>query len=489
MRVCLAIDLGATSGRVIAGMLENDRLKLEEVNRFPTVGVRLPTGYHWDILGLYRSILDGLTLAAKKYGDQISSIGVDTWGVDYALLDEKGSLLGNPFQYRDPRTETAEDEVFQKATRKEIYEETGIQFMFFNTLYQLHAEKRDNPSRMEAASDLLFLPDLLSYWLCGKKTQERSIASTSQLWNPKTEKWSAKLIEALGLKESLFRDVTEPGTVLGALLPHVQEETGLGEVDVVSVAGHDTGSAVCGTPLTDEAPCFLSSGTWSIMGIETPSPVISAEALRLSFSNEAGVEGTTRFLKNICGMWLIEEMRRQWEAAGEPVTYEDLLRMADEAPAFQSLIDPDDARFATPGDMLGRVAGYCRETNQKEPKSKGEFARVAFESLACKYKIVFDALQQLAEREFDALRIVGGGCRNGFLNQFAANALGKPVVAGPIEATSIGNVLMQLKGLGTFSSMAEGRKVVEASFSNQRYEPEDTEAWQDAVGRLRDLLK
>ncbi len=487
--VYLAVDLGATSGRVIAGELQDGKLSLTEVHRFPTLGVQLQSGYHWDILGLYRSVIDGLTRAAEIYGARVAGVGVDTWGVDYALLDRHGRLLGNPYQYRDSRTDGMIEAVLAKVSRERIYAETGIQFMFFNTVYQLHAEQRAEAARLERAASLLFLPDLLSYWLCGEQVQERSIASTSQLWNPITESWSQPLLDALDLPKNLFQSVTEPGTVLGPLLPHVQEETGLGPVPVIAVAGHDTGSAVAGTPLTAEAPAFLSSGTWSIMGIESAGPILGEQALALGFSNEAGANGTTRFLKNICGMWLIEQLREQWSREGQDYSYDNLLDMAREARPFVSLIDPDDARFAKPGKMADRMRDYCRETGQTVPETKGELVRIAFESLACKYRIVFDGLESLADRTFPSLRIVGGGSQNAFLNQCTANALGRPVVAGPVEATSLGNLLLQLTALGAVDSLEEGRSLVERSFEARRYTPEAPESCDEPLARLKQLLQ
>lgn len=486
--VYLAVDLGATSGRVMAGELHEGQLQLTEVHRFPTLGVRLESGFHWDILGLYRSVLDGLRKSAERFGDRVAAIGVDTWGVDYALLDRNGRTLGAPFQYRDGRTDGAMEAVQAKLSRERIYAETGVQFMFFNSIYQLQAEKEAEPARLEMASSLLFLPDLLSYWLCGKQVQERSIASTSQLWNPVSEDWSDALIEELGLPRGLFRQVTEPGTVLGELLPHVREESGLAAVPVIAVAGHDTGSAVAGTPLSGEAPAFLSSGTWSIMGMETARPILGERALGLGFSNEAGVNRTTRFLKNICGMWLIEQLREQWAREGQAYSYANLLDMAREARPFVSLIDPDEARFAKPGPMADRMRDFCRETGQQLPETKGELVRTAFESLACKYRIVFDSLESLAGRSLPSLRIVGGGSQNAFLNQCTANALGKPVVAGPVEATSIGNLLLQMIAVGAVDSLEKGRAMVEESFEARTFEPEDAADWEEPVARLKNLI-
>ncbi|MFP4283476.1 MAG: rhamnulokinase [Opitutales bacterium] len=486
--VYLAVDLGATSGRVIAGAVHDGVLKLKEVHRFPTLGVRLNSGYHWDVLGLYSSVLEGLRRAAQEYGERIAGIGVDTWGVDYALLDRHGRLLGNPHQYRDSRTDGLIEAVQETISAETIYAETGSQFLAFNSIYQLRAEQVKEPARLEAAADLLFLPDLFAYWLCGAKVQERTIASTTQLWNPQREAWSDSLLEALGLPKRLFRPVTEPGTEIGTLLGHVQEETGLGAVPVLAVAGHDTGSAVAGAPLVADNPAFLSSGTWSIMGCELPRPIVNEAARAGGFSNEAGVEGTTRFLKNICGMWLIEQLREQWSKEGHDYSYDNLLDMAREARPFLSLIDPDDARFARPGRMADRLCDYCRETGQAVPETKGELVRLAFESLACKYRLVFDTLEKLAGRTFPALRIVGGGSQNAFLNQCTASALGKPVLAGPVEATSLGNLLLQMKARGAIADLAEGRRLVENSFATREFHPEDTAAWREPVQRLQQLI-
>lgn len=483
--VYLAIDLGASSGRVMAGYLEDAQLKLKEIHRFASSSTHLPSGYHWDIQDIYRSILRGLSKAGEIYGNRIESVGVDAWGVDYALLDKNNRLLGDPYQYRDPRGEQMGQSVLEKLGKKTIYEETGIQFLFFNSLYQLAAEQQAEPGRLELAHSLLFLPDLIGFWLSGVRVQERSIASTSQLWNPVSYSWSETLIRDMDFPERLFQPVTEPGTVLGPLLPEVQDATGLGPVTVVAVAGHDTGSAVAGSPLSYEAPVFLSSGTWSIMGIEIPEPIINEEALRESFSNEAGVGGTTRFLKNICGMWLIEQLREQWSKEGSDYSYENLLDMAAEAQPFGAIIDPDDSRFASPGNMSDRMREYCRETGQTLPQTKGELMRSAFESLACKYFIVFEKLETLAGEGFGVLRIVGGGCQNSFLNQCTADALGRPVIAGPVEATSLGNILLQMVATKFMPDLAAGRRMVHDSFEKRVYEPRAGEAWKEPIERLK----
>ena len=486
--VFLAVDLGASSGRVMAGTVQEGRLELCECHRFSTVFSKLPNGYHWDVIQIYNSIIKGLKEANNRFGNRISGIAVDTGGVDYGLLDKTGNLLGNPFQYRDSRTDGIEVWITSRISRDSVYLETGIQFMFFNSIYQLASEMRDIPERLEIASSLLFMPDLFSYWLCGERVQERTIASTSQLWNPVSETWSAPIIEALNLPEALFIPVTEPGTILKTLLPSIQEETGLGPVPVIAVAGHDTGSAVAGTPLTPDAPVFLSSGTWSLMGIESPVPIINEDSLRESFSNEAGTEKKTRFLKNICGMWIIEQLRENWAKAGQDYTHDNLLDMAIEARPFLAQIDPDDARFAKPGDMPERIKEFCEETGQTVPETKGQLVRVVFESLACKYRITFEKLEAMSGRTFPSLRIVGGGSQNHFLNQCTADALNKPVFAGPVEATSFGNILMQMKATGFISNLTEGRALVETSHAAKQFDPQNSEAWTAPCDRLRSLL-
>jgi len=486
--VYLAIDLGASSGRVMAGYLDDGVMKLEEVNRFPSVFSRLPSGRHWDLLQIYNAVLESLRKAGESYGESIAGIGVDTWGVDYGLLDRRGRLLGDPYQYRDSRTDGVQEALMENPGREMIYEETGIQFMFFNTINQLVAEKRDEPGRLEIADSLLFLPDLFSFWLCGEKAQERTIASTSQLWNPRREVWSGALIEKLGFPAKLFQPVTEPGTVLSPLRESLREATGLGAVPVIAVAGHDTGSAVAGSPLTREAPVFLSSGTWSIMGMESSQPIVTGEALAESFSNEAGVNKTTRFLKNICGMWLIEQLLDQWSKEGQDYSYANVLDMAREAKPFLALIDPDDPRFAKPGKMADRILDFCRETGQNTPETKGELVRIAFESLACKYRIIFEKLEELAGKNFPSLRIVGGGSQNEFLNQCTANALGRSIHTGPVEATSAGNILMQMIATGALPDLASGRALVRESFETRTYEPESAQKWEEPVARLKALL-
>ncbi len=486
--VYLAIDLGATSGRVMAGVVHAGKIALEELNRFPTKGIEEAGSFYWDVQDIFSHIVEGLTIAQTRFGDRIAGMGVDTWGVDYGLLDASGKLIGNPYMYRDPRTDGVEARIHKTTSRKTIYEETGIQFIFFNTINQWVAEKESSKSRFGAAVDLLFMPDLFNYWLCGEKVQERSMASTSQLLNPRTGVWSDVLLEALDLPRHLFTGITEPGTRIGTLLPALQAKTGLGAIPVFAVAGHDTGSAVAGTPLNESAPAFLSSGTWSLMGVESAHPIINEETLAASYSNEAGVEGTTRFLKNICGMWLVEQLKDEWSAAGQEYAYATLVELAQESQPFRSIIDPDADIFARPGPMAERIRSFCRKHKQFEPLTHGQLLRTVFDSLACKYRIIFEQLSVLSGRPLNELRVVGGGSQNDFLNQCTANALDCPVHAGPVEATSLGNILMQLRGAGEIDSLSEGREWIKNSFVTKSFVPRDSDDWVPPVQRLKALL-
>ncbi len=487
--VYLAIDLGATSGRVMAGVVADGTIRLEEVNRFATNGLEKDGSWHWDVKSIFAQVVDGLTRASIRYGSRVVGMSVDTWGVDYGLLDASGELLCDPFMYRDDRTDGVEGRVHNLVSRETIYNETGIQFMFFNTINQLFAEKESGAGRLDAASDLLFMPDLFNYWLSGAKVQERSIASTSQLLNPTTGKWSDVLVEALGFPNHLFREITEPGTRIGTLLPALQRETGLGEVPVFSVAGHDTGSAVAGAPLRDDAPAFLSSGTWSLMGIESHHPLVKPETLRASYSNEAGVEGTTRLLKNICGMWLIEQLKEEWLVDGDELSYDELVELACGVEPFRSIVDPDDGSFARPGPMADRIRDFCRSHGEAIPENRAQLLRTVFDSLACKYRLVFDQLAAFTSKPLTELRVVGGGSQNDFLNQCTASALNCQVHAGPVEATSVGNILMQLRGAGEIDSLESGREMVQRSFESSTFLPDDPESWQVPVDRLRKMIE
>ena len=485
--VCLAVDLGANSGRVLAGIYDGCILDLRELTRFPNDPVKHENGWHWNIEALFGHIKSGIARGAREFGPALVSVGVDTWGVDYGLLDASGNLLGSPFQYRDSRTDGMQEEAFRRMPAGEIYRRTGIQFMFFNTIFQLLGESRAPERLLEKADRLLFIPDLINFWLTGCRTNERSFASTSQLYDPRARDWDRGLIAAMGLPDRIFGPLTEAGTVLGPLLPNLAAETGAAGVQVIVPAEHDTGSAVVGVPAEGPEPVFLSSGTWSLMGREMDHPVISEASQAANFSNEGGVFGTTRFLKNIAGMWLLQECKRMWDASGRTVSYDEMVAGAGQAPAFAALIDPDAVEFQAPPNMLEAIAAACRQTGQTAPVEPGAVARVILESVALKYRRTKDLLARVTGKPISTINIVGGGSQNRLLNQFAADATGCRVVAGPVEATSIGNIIMQLYALGKIGSLAEGRALTRNSFATNAYEPKDGAAWDKAYIRFQNL--
>lgn len=486
-KVYLAVDLGAGSGRVLAGEYDGTRIELHELNRFDNTPVELPSGWHWNITALFQNILNGLTKAAEIYGDSAVSIGIDTWGVDYGLFDKEGRLLGLPYQYRDSRTDGMMEATFAKVPKEEIYDSTGIQFMFFNSIFQLVSELELKNPALDQAEDLLFLPDLLGYWLTGKKTQERSIASTSQLYNPKTQDWDYALIDRLGLPKQLFKTISNPGTPLGELRESVVQKTGLEGTKVITVAGHDTASAVAAVPSQSPTPAFLSSGTWSLMGLELPAPVINQESFDDAFTNEIGVGGKVRFLKNICGLWLIQESKRDWLLNGEDVPYGKMASLASEAEPFRSLINPDDPRFVEAGGMPAKIQEYCNETGQPIPETKGQIIRCIYESLALRYASVWQRLIKYTEHKPKTLHIVGGGCQDKLLNQFAANAIGVRVAACPVEATGLGNILAQMLADGEIENLSEGREIVLRSALVETFEPTDSVPWAEAKAKFARL--
>jgi sugar (pentulose or hexulose) kinase len=486
--VCLAVDLGANSGRVLAGIYDGRTLDVRELTRFPNDPVKHENGWHWNIEALFGQIKSGIGRGAREFGPTLVSVGVDTWGVDYGLADASGRLLGAPFQYRDSRTDGMQEEAFRRMPAAEIYRRTGIQFMFFNTIFQLLGESRAPERLLERAGRLLFIPDLINFWLTGRQANERTFASTSQLYDPRARDWDRELIAAMGLPDRIFGPLTEAGTVLGPLLPKIAAETGAAGLQVIVPAEHDTGSAVVGVPAEDAEPVFLSSGTWSVMGREMDHPVISEASRAANFSNEGGVFGTTRFLKNIAGMWLLQECKRMWDASGKVVSYDELVARAARAPAFAALIDPDAVEFQAPPNMLDAIAAACRKTGQTAPTEPGAVTRVILESIALKYRRTKDLLAQVTGKPASTINIVGGGSQNRLLNQFAADATGCRVIAGPVEATSIGNLIMQLYALGKIKSLAEGRALTRRSFATSAYEPKDGAAWDEAYGRFQILF-
>ena len=485
----LAIDLGAESGRAILGEFDGNRLQLEEVHRFLNTPVRLPDGQHWNVLHLLTEIKDSIGVVVRRQGKQLASIGLDTWGVDFGLLDGKGALLTTPYHYRDNRTDGMLEEAFRRMPREQIFELTGIQFMPINSLYQLLSMVVNQAPVLEAAETFLMTPDLFNYWLTGEKVCEFSIATTSQCYDPRQCAWSDPLLAGMSIPTRIFPQIIPPGTVVGPLLQIVAEETGASAVPVIAPACHDTGSAVAAVPAQRENFAWLSSGTWSVMGTELPEPVINSSSLKFNFTNEGGVNSTFRFSKNIAGLWLVQECRRTWAARGEEYSYDDLTKMAAEAAPFVALVDPDYSEFAKPGDMPARLQAYCTRTGQPAPESKGAIVRCALESLALKYRLVLERLESMIGYRLEPLHIVGGGTKNRLLSQFTADAIGRQVIAGPAEATAIGNILMQAYALKLISSLAEGRQVVARSFDLETYEPRDPNQWDDVYQRFVGLME
>ena len=475
MKQCFfAVDLGATSGRTILGSFTRDGLQMEEVNRFPNQLIQTGGHFYWDIYELYRNIIEGLKLAARREDVQVTSVGIDTWGVDFVCVGGDGAFLRQPYAYRDPHTEGAPEAFFARVPRSRVYEWTGIQVMNFNSLFQLDALRRNGDSALQAARKILFMPDALSYMLTGRMVTEYTIATTAQLVNAGTRKLEGALLHELGLTEDCFGRFVYPGERVGMLTPEVQRITGLGAIPVVAVAGHDTASAVAAVPAMNRNFAYLSSGTWSLMGVETDTPVINKETEALNFTNEGGVDGTIRLLKNICGLWLLERCRAGW---GE-TSYQELIAEAQASEPFRSLINPDDASFANPADMEEAIRAYCVATGQPVPDTRGRMVRCIFESLALRYREVLDNLRQLSPRPIETLHVIGGGSRNDLLNQWTANALGIPVVAGPSEATAIGNVMIQALAAGAAQDVASMRRMVNGSIPLKTFLPQDTERWQ-----------
>lgn len=474
-----AVDLGATSGRTIIGTLADGKIELEELTRFDNNLIETGGHVYWDIFALYNEVIRGLKLVAKR-GVSIQSIGIDTWGCDFVFVGKDGALLRNPMAYRDPHTFGTMEQFFSEQLPKEkVYELTGIQFMNFNSLFQLYAMKKEGNSALENADKILFVPDALSYMLTGKAVCEYTVCSTSQMLNPVTKDIAPELLDSLGLSRSQFGPMTNPATVIGTLTEEVQKLTGLGAVPVVAVAGHDTASAVAAVPAKDEKFAYLSSGTWSLMGIESRKPIINKRSYDLNFTNEGGIEGTTRFLKNICGMWIYECCRREWKASwkhemgdmDKELSHQVLQASAKALPPSKSIINPDDASFANPPSMLKAIENYCRANNEPVPQTRAEFCRCIFDSLALRYRQVFTWLREFADFDITTLHIIGGGSKNAFLNQLTANACGVTVIAGPQEGTAIGNIMLQAKAAGAVSDIWEMRRIIANSIEMEEYKP------------------
>lgn len=482
-----AVDLGATSGRTIIGTLTGGKIELEELTRFDNNLMETGGHFYWDIYALYFEIIKGLKLAAQRELP-IRSIGIDTWGVDFVCVGKDGALLRNPLSYRDPHTFGMMEDYFERAIDKaKVYDITGIQFMNFNSLFQLYAMRKNNDSALAGAEKILFVPDALSYMLTGKMVCEYTIASTSQMLDPRTKQLDEQLLASVGLSRDNFGRMVNPATEIGVLTKEVQQLTGLGAIPVIAVAGHDTGSAVAAVPAKDEKFAYLSSGTWSLMGIETRNAIINDLSYERNFTNEGGIDGTTRFLKNICGMWLYERCRKEWTDA--PKSHTELIAAAMEQPAFQSIINPDDPMFANPASMVEAIKDYCRQTGQHVPEGYAEICRCIFESLALRYRQVFNYLREMASFPIEVLHIIGGGSLNAYLNQFTANSLGIEVLAGPQEGTAIGNIMLQAKASGDVGDIWDMRRIIAASIELKRFEPTDKDQWDNAYGRFLKIVE
>jgi rhamnulokinase len=483
----LAFDLGAESGRAILGRYDGSRLRLTEVYRFANGPVRAPDGLHWDVQRLFKEIKHGLTRCRQRYG-RPASIGIDTWGVDFALLDRRGLLLGEPFHYRDSRTEGVMEEAFKRVPRQEIFERTGIQFLRFNTLYQLLAMVLAGSPALALARTFLTIPDLFNYWLTGRALCEFTNATTTQFYDPRAGAWATSLLDKLGIPTHFLPEVVPPGTVLGALLATVGDETGMEGVPVVAPACHDTGSAVAAVPASRADYAYVSSGTWSLVGVEVQEPLITPESLANNFTNEGGVGGTFRFLRNVQALWLLQECRRAWAEQGHGLSYDELARMAEAAPPFVALIDPDDPSFLSPPDMPTAIEAFCMGTGQPLPQDRGAIVRCVLESLALRYRWVLERAEEMQGRRINAIHVVGGGSQNHVLCRFTADATGRPVLAGPVEATAVGNIIVQVMALGHVSSLEEGRALVRRSFEVTAYEPGERAPWDEAYTRFLSIL-
>jgi len=482
----LAFDLGATSGRSVIGTLENGKIKIRELTRFPNGIMELHGKFYWNLFGLYEHLKEGLIACADE-GITPTSIGIDTWGVDIVPIGADGSILGLPRAYRDPYTNGAPEKFFEIVPREEVYEKTGIQIMNFNTLFQIFAAIKEGYTPIMKAERLLFMPDALSYMLTGKEICEYTIASTSQILDPRTGRLDESLLATAGVATDIFPEVQLPGSIIGTLTDALANETGIGSVNIAAVAGHDTASAVAAVPAADEKFAYLSSGTWSLMGIETKQPIITAESFRHNFTNEGGVDGTTRFLKNICGMWILEQCRKEWSRSGKEYSYSEIVAMTTDAEPFVCFINPDDSSFANPPSMLKAIEEFCVRTGQPAPHSDAQIIRCIFESLALRYREVLEMLEEISPFAIDVLHIIGGGSKNTLLNQFTANAIGKRVVAGPSEATAIGNIIMQAIGAGVIGSLAEARTIIRASVETEEFLPQQSDEWETAYKKFRTL--
>lgn len=483
----LAFDLGAESGRGLLGRFDGRHLRLEEVRRFANGPVTVLDRLHWDVLRLWQEMLTTLGQAAADFGN-LGSVGVDTWGVDFALLGRDDTLLGNPRHYRDPHTENIMAEAFRRVSSAEIFGQTGIQFMRFNTIFQLLALQRDRSPLLEVADSLLFMPDLFHFWLSGVKANEYTDASTSQLVDPVKRTWARDLLGRFALPDRILGTLLPPGSLLGPLRARVAASCGLERIPVIAPASHDTAAAVAAVPAQGQSWAYISSGTWSLMGVEISSPQLGEPVRKYNFTNEGGCDGTVRLLKNIMGLWLVQECRRTWDKQGRTHSYEELMGLAEQAPPFASLVNPDDHSFILPASMPVALGDFCRQTGQPVPLDAGAVVRCALESLALRYRWVLEKLEELVGTKIETIHVVGGGSQNTLLCQLTADACNRPVVAGPVEATAIGNVLVQAIGLRLLGSLAEAREVVRHSFDVRTYSPQHPDIWHEPYQRFLGYL-
>lgn len=481
-----AFDLGAESGRAMVGTFKNDKLSLQELHRFPNKQINIDGHFHWDVPYLFNEIKTGLAKISKA-GLGVLGIGIDTWGVDFGLLDAQDKLIENPFTYRDPRTNGVMEKVFQKISKRDLYERTGIQFSQINSIYQLYSMLGSNV--LEKAHKLLFMPDLFNFMLTGEKFSEYTIASTSQMLNAKKRTWDMELLDILGLPKEIMATIIKPGEIIGELTYEVRQMIDMIYVDVIAVGAHDTASAVAAVPMHGDNTAYLSSGTWSLLGIESPEPLITDKSFEYSFTNEGGVNNDYRFLKNVTGLWLLQQARKQWSKQGTTYEYAELTQMAEKAEPFYAIINPDDLSFLNPPDMLKAIADFCSKTGQQIPQSPAQFTRIILESLALKYRFIVEKINEITGNQIEVLHIVGGGSLNSLLNQFTADALNIPVIAGPVEATALGNILVQLIAKGAINNLDEGRRLVKESFEQKEFMPKNKGAWDEAYAKARTLFE
>jgi len=483
----LAFDLGAESGRAVLGWLRNDRIELQEIHRFPNGPVKLGDSLYWDVLRLWEEMKHALGLASKEAGDSLISLGVDTWGVDFGLLDINDNLIGNPFHYRDHRTDGILDTISNSMSRSDVYQQTGIQIMAINSLYQLVSMVKAKSPQLAAASTFLNMPDLFNFWFSGVKVSEYTVATTTQCYNPTAGDWAWELLNKFQIPTNIFGNIVAPGTVLGRIQPNIADEIGSRTLDVIAVASHDTQAAIAAIPAETENYIYLSSGTWSLMGIELDRPVITDVSQAYNLTNEGGYGGKVCLLKNIMGLWLLQECRREWAGKGQTYSYDDLTQLAASASPLKAFVDPTDPRFLMPGDMTVRIQAFCRATKQTVPQTQAEVVRCILDSLALEYRHVVDQISSLSGYSLPVIHIIGGGARNEKLNQCTANATCRKIIAGPVEATALGNVLVQSIATGQISSLAEGRSLVSRSVETRIFEPADPDPWNQAYERYKKL--